>query len=69
MNDFRFLGTLAAVLSAGLIAGAMLRLQPVSGSNDASRWDTVWSLTHGMGYVIDGAPYPTVDKVKRDGHF
>ncbi len=69
MNDFRFLGTLAAVLSAGLIVGAMLRLQPVFGSNDASRWNTVWSLTHERGYIIDGAPYPTVDKVKRDGHF
>jgi hypothetical protein len=69
VNDIRFLGTLTAVLSAGLIIGAMLRLQPIFGSNDASRWNTVWSLTHGKGYIIDGAPYPTVDKVKRDGHF
>ena len=65
----RFFVTLIAVLSTGVILGALVRSQPVSGSNDGSRWNTVWSLTHGMGYVIDQAPYPTVDRVKRDGHY
>jgi hypothetical protein len=41
----------------------------VLAANDASRWDTVWSLTHGEGYVIDEAPYETADKVRNHGHF
>ncbi len=41
----------------------------VFGANDGSRWDTVWSLTTGHGYVIDEAPYGTCDKVMKDGHF
>ena len=52
-----------------MLLGAILRLQPVSSANDASRWNTVWSLTHAKGYIIDDSPYPTVDKVKRDGHY
>ncbi len=40
--------------TAGIVlVGAMLRLPPVMSVNDASRWNTVWALTHGRGYVID----------------
>ncbi|MEW5974762.1 MAG: hypothetical protein AB1898_03035 [Acidobacteriota bacterium] len=57
------------LLTLGVVFGALLRLQPVSGSNDGSRWNTVWSLNTGHGYIVDEAPFGTVDKVRRDGHF
>jgi len=41
---------------------------PVKAGNDGSRWDSVFSLVAGQDYVIDNAPYPTVDKVMRNGH-
>ena len=31
--------------------------------NDASRWNTVWSLCKNASYCIDQAPWHTVDKV------
>ena len=68
-NEFRWLTIVVAVVSSGIILGVLLRLQMVSGANDGSRWNTVWSLTNGKGYVIDEAPYSTIDKVRRDGHF
>lgn len=52
-----------------VIGASFLKERSVLGQNDASRWDTVWSLTHQRGYIIDSAPYPTVDRVYRDGHF
>lgn len=69
MNESRFTTSLIALLASGVIFGVLLRIQPVSGANDGSRWDTVWSLTSGRGYVIDEAPYNTIDKVRREGHF
>lgn len=69
VSDHRLPAALIATLVAGLLAGAILQLPPVMGVNDASRWNTVWALTHGHGYVIDDAPYETIDKTKRDGHF
>jgi len=60
---------IVTLVVVGLILGALLRLQPISGANDRSRWSTVWSLNSGNGYVIDETPYPTIDKVRRNGHF
>lgn len=59
---------LATVMALGILI-AMIHAQRVQSSNDASRWDTIWSLTHGQGYVIDESPYWTIDKIKRNGHF
>jgi len=66
------LGRIIAVCSVliFLILGTMLvKNNPIQGQNDASRWATVWSLNRGWGYSIDGAPYGTIDKVRRDGHY
>jgi hypothetical protein len=52
-----------------IVAASLLEGRTILGQNDASRWDTVWSLMNGKGYVIDGAPYDTIDKVFREGHF
>jgi len=68
-SEDRWITMLLALLASGVVLGVMLRLQMVSGANDGSRWNTVWSLTNGKGYVIDEAPYPTIDKVRRDGQF
>jgi len=57
------------IAMAGWILAGMLCHAPVTSANDASRWDTVWSLTHGRGYVIDEAPFSTIDKVRRGDHF
>ena len=67
MNAERFSVNLLAVLACGTIIGAMIRLPPVMSANDGSRWNTVWSLNAGKGYVIDEAPYETCDKVIRGG--
>ncbi len=47
----------------------MVHSNSIFGANDGSRWDTVWSLINGYGYVIDAAPYDTVDKVFREDRF
>ena len=69
MNNQGNFTSLIIVVAIGLIFGSLLRLQPVSSSNDRSRWSTVWSLNAGQGYVIDETPYPSIDKVKRGDHF
>ena len=69
INELKWITMLIALVASGLILGVMLRLQMVSGANDGSRWNTVWSLANGKGYIIDEAPYSTIDKVHRDGHF
>lgn len=69
MDENRWTASFIALLAAGIVLGVLLRMQPVSGANDGSRWNTVWSLTNGKGYVIDDAPYSTIDKVQREGHF
>jgi hypothetical protein len=69
LNDTRWMTSLLALLAAGMLFGVLIRFQPVSGANDGSRWNTVWSLTNGRGYIIDEAPYSTIDKVRREGHF
>lgn len=51
------------------VLGSMVALPPIIGMNDASRWSTAWAMSIGQGYVIDGSPYETCDKVFRDGHF
>jgi hypothetical protein len=53
-----------AVVALGVLTHAR-----VLSANDASRWDTVWALNSGRGFVIDEAPYQTVDKVRKDGSF
>jgi hypothetical protein len=68
-NDSRFLALLLALAAAALAFGVVMRLQPVTGSNDGSRWNTAWALAHGRGYIIDDAPYYSIDKVRRDGHY
>jgi hypothetical protein len=68
-NESRWMTALTALVAAGILSGVLIRFQPVSGANDGSRWNTVWSLTHGKGYIIDEAPYATIDKVRREGHF
>jgi hypothetical protein len=70
IKPWRVLVLVVCCLAFAFIASAgWLQREAVFGANDASRWDTVWSLTHGKGYVIDKAPYDTIDKVFRDGHF
>ena len=79
MNENRFTASLIALLVAGIVFGAMLRLPSVFCVNDASRWDTVWSLLNGRGYVLDykwddgkfEAPYDLFmcDQVRKDGKF
>jgi NADH:ubiquinone oxidoreductase subunit K len=69
VNETRWTTTLIALLAAGILLGILIRFQTVSGANDGSRWNTVWSLLNGNGYIIDEAPYSTIDKVRRDGHF
>jgi hypothetical protein len=69
VRETRWVAVLIALTAAGMVFGVLLRMQPVSGANDASRWNTVWSLTNGKVYVIDEAPYQTIDKVRRGGHF
>ncbi len=59
----------AVTLTAGLVLGLILRGKVFLGANDNSRWDTIWSLTERGSYIIDDAPFLTIDKVKRDGHF
>ena len=54
-----------ATILCGLLVGAIARLPPVHSVNDASRWNTVWSLTHGKGYVIDPGPEDPVWEVRR----
>lgn len=68
-DDIRSMSYYLALWVAIVVVLGMLTLPPVLVSNDKSRWDTVWSLTHGKGYVIDEAPYGGVDRIKRDGHF
>lgn len=60
---------LFALIGAAQIYGSMLRQMPAMSENDRSRWNTVWALAEGRGYVIDDAPYETLDKVMIDGRF
>jgi hypothetical protein len=53
MDQSRFQANFIALVATGLIIGAMLRLPPVYCVNDASRWDSVWALLNGRGYVLD----------------
>jgi len=70
LDEHRFIALLVALVASALLLGMLMRFQPVSCSNDGSRWNTVWSLTNGRGYVIDDAPYVGVDKVQRaDKHY
>jgi hypothetical protein len=67
-RDFRTLAWALALATGALVTGMTLRIPPVMGANDASRWSTVWSLVERGTYVIDGTPWDTIDKVRRDGH-
>src|ERR1700677_3017365 len=72
-RHFKFTKSVVRAVSiqalALVVLASLLMERTILGQNDGSRWDTVWSLTHGKGYVIDSAPYGTIDKVYRDGHF
>lgn len=65
----RFIVVICCLVAAFCIVPLFLRPSAVLGANDGSRWDTVWSLTHGQGYIIDDSPYRTVDKVYNHGHY
>ena len=52
-----------------IFAAQVFQRRAVFGQNDSSRWATVWSLIHGQGYIIDEAPYATIDKVRLNGHY
>ena len=57
------------IAAGALVLGTMLRNGPIGSVNDGSRWDTVWALVERGTYVIDEAPWDTIDKVKRGDHF
>ena len=59
---------LVGVAAGAVILGLLLRTGSVLCPNDASRWDTIWSLVDKGTYVIDDPPWGTIDKVHRDGH-
>lgn len=59
---------LLAFAVGALVFGAMLRTSSTLCPNDISRWCTVWSLVEKGTYIIDGAPWDTIDKVRREGH-
>jgi hypothetical protein len=65
---FRPAAWLVAIAAGGLLFGIQLRVGSVLCPNDASRWDTIWSLVEKGTYVIDGCPWDTIDKVHREGH-
>jgi hypothetical protein len=65
----RFIVLVCCAVSIYCVVPLFCRSRAVLGANDASRWDTVWSLTHGKHYIIDEAPYVTIDKVFNNGHF
>jgi hypothetical protein len=65
---FRGLVWLMAVGVGALVLGVQLRTSSNLCPNDNSRWDTVWSLVEKGTYIIDGCPWDTIDKVRRDGH-
>ncbi len=59
---------LLAVAAGATVFGLTLRVSPVLCPNDASRWSTLWSLVDQHTYIIDGTPWETIDKVRREGH-
>jgi len=59
---------LLAIAAGAIIFGITLRIPSILCPNDASRWSTIWSLVEKHTYVIDGTPWDTIDKVRRDGH-
>ncbi|MGQ9732097.1 MAG: hypothetical protein ACUVX8_12590, partial [Candidatus Zipacnadales bacterium] len=67
-ESFRVVSWLVAVTAGALVLGIMLRTGSVLCPNDASRWDTLWSLVEHGTYIIDGCPWDTIDKVRREGH-
>jgi hypothetical protein len=67
-RGFRGIAWLVGVAAGAVVFGIMLRTDAVLCPNDASRWDTIWSLVEKGTYVIDEAPWGTIDKVHRDGH-
>jgi hypothetical protein len=65
----RFIILVCYIVVVFCVVPLLFRTRAVLGPNDASRWDTVWSLTHGKGYVIDESSYMTADKVYNHGHY
>ncbi|NLN88736.1 MAG: hypothetical protein GX134_01040 [candidate division WS1 bacterium] len=64
----------AVAIVTGVIAfSQLLKAPPVACVNDASRWNTVWSLVHEGTYVIadelDGEFWWTIDDVKINGRW
>ena len=66
--DARYRISLVVAVSVVLLVWSFVSFPPL-GNNDVSRWNTVWALVHNGSYVIDDAPFSTVDtiKVKIDG--
>jgi hypothetical protein len=65
----RFIVLVCCAVAVFCVVPLLLRPNAVQGKNDGSRWNTVWSLTHGKQYAIDDAPYETQDKVYNHGHW
>lgn len=59
---------LLAIAAGAVIFGITLRVPPVLCPNDASRWSTIWSLVEKHTYIIDGTPWDSIDKIRRNGH-
>lgn len=61
------------VAAAGILAAAILNVEPLLSANDRSRWCTVWSLVERGTYQIDEIDvlpgWNTIDKVRHEGHF
>lgn len=68
---FRSMIPVVAVLSGLLALFGIVRGPAMWCVNDMSRWDTVWSLvergTYAIGTDAEPEPWPTIDKVKKDG--
>jgi len=68
-QSIRPLAMVVVFALGGMLTGHLIRTPAILSVNDGSRWDTVWSLVERGTYIIDEAPWQTIDKVKREGHF
>jgi hypothetical protein len=70
LAERRRLDFILIAVTAGAVLGLILLAPPFYGSNDLSRWATVYSLAERGTYNIDGTPWPaTIDRVRLNGHY
>jgi hypothetical protein len=72
-KEARILDGLVIMVAAGVVLGLILMARgntlPMHGTNDLSRWATVYSLAERGTYQIDETPWPsTIDRVQLHGH-